>query len=243
MNINSQKKDIIDIVVSVAVYIVSVLVFNLSASFKESPDASLNPSMWPRIIALILCIMATIQLINAFREKLTVNVKIENTKEVILSIIFIILYGLCLKRLGYIIDTIVLLIVLLKIFHTDKYTKADIEKSREPLREVLSQIYDKAAEAVREGKIEKQLLDSDQNDPILVIGELEKKKIISSQLVAELERAKILAVPETMIGEKKRRAWIWFVILPVTITAIVYICFKRILRVPLPDGILEAILH
>ena len=50
----------VDIIVSLLVYALAIFVFVASASFKPTADASLNPDVWPRIIAVLMCLVATV---------------------------------------------------------------------------------------------------------------------------------------------------------------------------------------
>ena len=115
-----QKRNWIDIAVSLLVYALAVLVFIASASFKATADASLNPDVWPRIVCVLMCLVATVQLVNALRGKIATNVTVANKKEVLAAIALIVLYGLLLRTVGYVLCSLVLMVCLLKLFHTKK---------------------------------------------------------------------------------------------------------------------------
>jgi putative tricarboxylic transport membrane protein len=118
---NSEKqKNWIDLIVSCSIYVLTAAVFFLSSSFKATADNSLNPDVWPRIICVLLCIVATIQLVNVLRGKLSTHVTVANKKEVFCAIGLIILYGVFLKRLGYILCSVILMVCLLFLFRTKK---------------------------------------------------------------------------------------------------------------------------
>ena len=111
-------KNWVDIIVSLLVYALAIFVFVASASFKPTADASLNPDVWPRIIAVLMCLVATVQLMNALRGRVTTHVVVANPKEVLCAIALIILYSALLKPVGYIVCSIVLMVCLLRLFHT-----------------------------------------------------------------------------------------------------------------------------
>lgn len=117
---SGSSKNIIDLVVSICMYGVSVLVFVLTSSFRPSIDGSLGPAVWPRILAVLLFVVATIQLINVLRGKVKTEVHIDNPKEVVIACVLIVAYGLLLKPVGYIVMTAILLISLLWLFHERK---------------------------------------------------------------------------------------------------------------------------
>ena len=117
---STKKRNWIDIVVSLAVYAVTIFVFVYSASFKATADNSLNPDLWPRIICVLMSVAATVQLANALRGKLTTSVTVANKKEVIIAIGLIILYAVLLKPVGYILCSLILMVCLLKLFRVKK---------------------------------------------------------------------------------------------------------------------------
>lgn len=117
---STQKRNLIDIAVSIACYALTAFVFIYSASFRHSIDNSLAPAVWPRILCVLLSLCATIQLVNVLRGKIKASVVINNKKEVFLSAALIILYGICLEPVGYILCTVLLLFCLLKIFRIKK---------------------------------------------------------------------------------------------------------------------------
>jgi len=116
----TKKKNWIDIIVSLSVYVLTVLVFVGSASFKETADNSLNPDVWPRIICVLMSLAATVQLVNALRGKISTEVTVANKREVLIAIVLIILYGLLLNAVGYILCSIALMVCLLLIFRVKK---------------------------------------------------------------------------------------------------------------------------
>lgn len=115
-----KKMNWVDIVVSLAAYGLAIFVFVYSESFKKTQDNSLNPAVWPRIICGLLCIAATVQLINALKGKISTCITVKNKKEVITAIIAVILYVMLLKSVGYIICSVLLMVVLLIIFREKK---------------------------------------------------------------------------------------------------------------------------
>lgn len=116
----NKKKNWVDIVVSLAAYGLTVFVFVYSESFKKTQDNSLNPAVWPRIICVLLCIVATIQLVNVLRGKVSTSITVNNKKEVFIAIGAILLYAILLKGVGYIICSALLMIGLLLIFRIKK---------------------------------------------------------------------------------------------------------------------------
>lgn len=117
---SNKKKNWVDIAVSLLAYALSVFVFTVSASFKHTADASLNPDVWPRIICVLMCLVATVQLVNAVRGKVAIHVTVANKKEVFCAIALIILYAVLLKPVGYILCSVVLMVCLLWLFHMKK---------------------------------------------------------------------------------------------------------------------------
>ncbi len=109
-----------DICVSLALYALSVFVFVYSSGFKKTMDRSLNPSVWPRIICALLCLMATIQLVNALRGKVTINASFSNFWRVLVAMAMLIAYALLLKKIGFIVCSLVLMIGLLLLFDVKK---------------------------------------------------------------------------------------------------------------------------
>lgn len=118
---SKQKTNWVDLIVCMMAYGLSAFVFIYSATFKKPVDDSLGPAMWPRILCVLLCIAATVQLVNVLRGKITSKVVVENKKEVFLACVLIILYGILLKSVGYIICTIILSFCFLKIFRVRKW--------------------------------------------------------------------------------------------------------------------------
>jgi len=108
-----RKKNWIDICVAIVLYLLSVYVFIESSNFPESNDNALNPSAFPRILCVLLCIAATALLINALRGKITTNVTIDNKLQVFLVIGLIVLYAIFLKSVGFILCTAVIVFLIL----------------------------------------------------------------------------------------------------------------------------------
>lgn len=117
---NKRKINWADICVSFALYALSAFVFINSAGFKKTMDRSLNPAVWPRIICVLLCLMATIQLVNALRGKITMEASFANFPRVLIAIAMLIAYALLLKKIGFIICSLVLLVGLLLLFDVKK---------------------------------------------------------------------------------------------------------------------------
>ena len=109
-----------DICVSLALYGLTVFVFINSSHFKKTLDRSLNPAVWPRIICVLLCIMATIQLVNALRGKITIEASFSNMWRVVAAMVLILAYAFLLKKVGFIVCSLVLLVGLLLIFDVKK---------------------------------------------------------------------------------------------------------------------------
>lgn len=117
---SKRKKNWVDICVSIVLYLLSIFVFIQSGTMQESIDNALNPSAWPRIICTLLCIAATVQLINALRGRITTKVTIENKTQVFSVMGLVLLYAIFLKSVGFIICTVFILLIILWIFRIRK---------------------------------------------------------------------------------------------------------------------------
>ena len=115
-----RKIDWADIAVSIALYGLSVFVFVNSAGFKKTMDRSLNPAVWPRVICVLLCLMATILLVQALTGRVRIEASFANMGRVCIAMAMILAYAFLLKKVGFIICSLVLLVGLLLIFDVKK---------------------------------------------------------------------------------------------------------------------------
>jgi CDP-diglyceride synthetase len=90
-----------------------VVIFALSASFPKPHEGQLGAAIFPRIIALLLAIVGIYISYQAIRRKSSAKVDINSTEKVFLSFLILLLYGLFLKKVGFVILTPVFIAVLL----------------------------------------------------------------------------------------------------------------------------------
>jgi hypothetical protein len=90
-----------------------VAVFALSASFPEPHEAQLGAAVFPRIVAILLAVVGVYISFRALEKKSGAAIDINNAKKVFFSFLILLLYGLFLKKVGFIILTPVFIAALL----------------------------------------------------------------------------------------------------------------------------------
>lgn len=95
--------------------------FALSASFPEPHDAQLGAAVFPRITSALLAVFGVYIAIAALRKRSDASLRIGNAKQVFLALASLLLYGLFLKRVGFVILTPFFIAAILAIM---KYSRA-----------------------------------------------------------------------------------------------------------------------
>jgi putative tricarboxylic transport membrane protein len=103
----------LDLILSLFSIVMFVGVFVLSASFPEPHEAQLGASVFPRIIAIILAVVSIYIAFSSMKKKTQATVKIDNATKVFISFLILLLYGLFLKKVGFIILTPIFIAALL----------------------------------------------------------------------------------------------------------------------------------
>lgn len=123
-----------DIVVSIFFMALSAIIIILSMQLPESQVVSIGPAFMPTVISVVSFILAAILLIQALRrfkdnaeELAEKELPQYDYKRVILSIILVLIYVCVMQPVGFIISTLVYLILqMLVLAPADKRTKKDI---------------------------------------------------------------------------------------------------------------------
>jgi len=102
----------LDLFLGILSVVLLVGVFVLSASFPEPHEAQLGAAVFPRIIALILAVVGVYISFRALKKRSDAAVDINNAKKVFISFFILLLYGLFLKKVGFIILTPIFIAVL-----------------------------------------------------------------------------------------------------------------------------------
>lgn len=103
----------LDLFLGILSIVLLVIVFVLSASFPEPHEAQLGAAVFPRIIALVLAVVGVYILVRAMGKKSNAAVDINNAQKVFLTFFILLLYGLFLKKVGFVILTPVFIAALL----------------------------------------------------------------------------------------------------------------------------------
>ncbi len=107
----------LDLLIGILGAALLLIVFIVSASFPAPHQAQLGASVFPRIIVILLAVIALYIAFTSFRKTSTDSIEIHNASKVALSFILLFAYGLLLKKIGFVILTpifITLLLVLMK---------------------------------------------------------------------------------------------------------------------------------
>jgi hypothetical protein len=102
----------LDLLLGILSIVLLVGVFVLSASFPKPHEAQLGAAVFPRIVALILAVVGVYIAFRALEKKSNATVDINNAKKVFLSFLILLLYGLFLKKVGFIILTPIFIVAL-----------------------------------------------------------------------------------------------------------------------------------
>ncbi len=103
----------LDLFLGILSIVLLFIVFILSASFPEPHEAQLGAAVFPRIVVLVLAVVGVYIFAQAMGKKNNATVDINNAQKVILSFFILLLYGLFLKKIGFIILTPIFIAVLL----------------------------------------------------------------------------------------------------------------------------------
>ncbi|AEE92223.1 conserved membrane protein of unknown function [Tepidanaerobacter acetatoxydans Re1] len=113
----------INIVTGIIFIALSIFIFVQSLSFQQTmiTDNFIGAAFFPRMIAVIMLILSAILIVSSILEKDWHNdtssiFKWETFKFPLIGVIVLLIYIMLLDKLGFIIDTIILNIVLLSIF-------------------------------------------------------------------------------------------------------------------------------
>lgn len=113
----------INIITGIIFIALSIFIFVQSLSFQQTMiiDNFIGAAFFPRMIAVIMLILSVILIISSILEKDGHNdtssiFKWETFKLPLIGVIVLLIYIMLLDKLGFIIDTIILNIVLLSIF-------------------------------------------------------------------------------------------------------------------------------
>lgn len=89
--------------------VISVFLFSVTFNFEvlEMDNYSLGPAFFPRLICILLFIIALILLILSIKNNSKYNFKNINLKYSIITIIFFIIYVFLIEKLGYLVSTII----------------------------------------------------------------------------------------------------------------------------------------
>lgn len=109
----SFKERWLDLFLGVLSIVLLVGVFIMSATFPEPHVAQLGASVFPRIIAVILAVVGIYISVSSLNKKTQRNIGISNASKVFISFLILLLYGLLLKKIGFIILTPVFIAALL----------------------------------------------------------------------------------------------------------------------------------
>lgn len=92
--------------------IVSAFLFFITFNFEvfEMDKYSLGPAFFPRLVCILLFVVALILLIFSIKNKNYSKNKYKNLKYSIITIIFFIIYTFLIEKLGYLTSTIIFMI-------------------------------------------------------------------------------------------------------------------------------------
>ncbi|HBE46349.1 conserved membrane hypothetical protein [uncultured spirochete] len=90
-------------------------VYILSESFPEPHEAQLGASVFPRIVSALLAVVGIFIALQSLKKKSNAELHIENAKMVFFTFFILLLYGLLVKKAGFLILTPVFIAVLLNI--------------------------------------------------------------------------------------------------------------------------------
>ena len=104
-----------DEMASVLLCLMAVGVFLVSRSFPESPTSAPDPAFFPRVIAGGIALLAVVQFGSALSNEKTrvITVSTRKIRRVIIPLIFLIGYVVLLPILGFIITTILFLLLVM----------------------------------------------------------------------------------------------------------------------------------
>lgn len=103
----------LDLFLGILSIVLLTIVFVLSASFPKPHEAQLGAAVFPRIVALVLAVVGVYILVRAMGKKSDAAVDINNAQKVLLTFFILLLYGLFLKKVGFVILTPVFIAALL----------------------------------------------------------------------------------------------------------------------------------
>lgn len=89
--------------------VISVFLFSVTFNFEvlEMDNYSLDPAFFPRLICILLFIIALTLLILSIKNNSKYKFKNINLKYSIITIIFFIIYVFLIEKLGYLVSTII----------------------------------------------------------------------------------------------------------------------------------------
>jgi len=117
----SFKTKWLDLFIGAASIVIVVATYMMSASFPEPHEAQLGAAVFPRIVSALLVVFGVFIAVTALRRKGEARVRIGNAKQVFLSLAALLLYGIFLKKAGFLILTPFFIAAVLAII---KYSRA-----------------------------------------------------------------------------------------------------------------------